>query len=98
MHLVLQELHNLQIEELVQINVVAMEALNHSLIYQYLNLKLEQGIARIVTSRLTPSSAVNRRLLLIHVDHPLNTPKSRNLVPYYLHLEPKSGGDQPQLT
>ena len=90
--------HNLQIEELVQINVVAMEALNHSLIYQYLNLKLEQGIARIVTSRLPPHSAVNRRLLLIHVVHPLNTPKSRNLVPCYLHLDPKSGGDQPQLT
>ena len=52
MHLVLQELHNLQIEELVQINVVAMEALNHSLIYQYLNLKLEQGIARTLSSQV----------------------------------------------
>ena len=32
------------------------------------------------------------------VAHGLYTPKSRNLVPCYLHLEPKSGGDQPQLT
>ena len=59
MHLVLQELHNLQIEELVQINVEAMEAHNHSLIHQYLNLKLEQRIACLVTSRLTPYSLCN---------------------------------------
>ena len=53
--------HNLQIEieELVQINVEAMEAHNHSLIHQYLNLKLEQRIACLVTSRLTPYSLCN---------------------------------------
>ena len=51
--------HNLQIEELVQIYVEAMETLNHSLNSQYLNLKLEQRIACLVTSRLTPYSLCN---------------------------------------
>ena len=36
-----------------------MDANNHSLIHQYLNLKLEQRIACLVTSRLTPYSLCN---------------------------------------
>ena len=35
---------------------------------------------------------------MFRVADPLNTPKSRNLVPCYLDFEPKSGGDQPELT
>ena len=87
--------HNLPIEELVEIYVEAMEALDHLSISESESKVLS---ALLVISRLMPYSEVNRRLPLIHVAHPLNTPKSRNLVPCYLHLDPKSGGDQPQLT
>ena len=43
-------------------------------------------------------SATNYRLLVFRVAHALYTQKSRNLVPCYIDLAPKSGGDQPQLT
>ena len=36
-----------------------MDANNHSLIHQYLNLKLKQRIACLVTSRLTPYPLCN---------------------------------------
>ena len=56
----------------------------------------QQRIIWLATS--PPSPAIIYILLVFRVAHALNTPKSRNLVPYYLHLDPKSGGDQPQLT